>query len=195
MNDNAMERNRILKTMNECNILTLAPHLQDQIADKLLGEGFTAITVATLWREAKRTCETVKSASKTVVSLLRQPAESITRAIGNCKPEVAPGEANWRHGDSEPIDHERACRIAFCRVVADRVPRDVVAKDLGVPIDDIDSMVNLGREMQTTIIPKTKAVKSETDYAKEHTASVVRFRESMARIKGGGRAEDSASHA
>lgn len=182
-----IEKQRLLRTFTECRILNLSPDGQSQLADKLIGEGFTAISVATLWREACQSCDDTKSATKTVVALLRKDAETIRKALGNCRADMAPGEVNWRHKQEEPIDHERASRMAYCRVVCDLVNKEIVAEELNVGVGELDAMIALGRELQTTIIKpgtKTKAEheqieKDARERMANHREAVLKFRQSM----------------
>lgn len=80
--------------------------------------------------------------------------------------------------DAKKWEHDRACRIAYCRVRADRRSVAAVADELGVPAADVPAMVERGAALQASpiISPKSgKACRQVDRDDQEHAARVKRF--------------------
>jgi hypothetical protein len=91
--------------------------------------------------------------------------------------EAAPRRDGAAATPPEPWDHDRQCRVAWCRVHGDRQPRVLVARELGVTEVTLGVMLARGEKLSTSALeqkPKPKVVEEETQDER-----IKRFRELM----------------
>lgn len=92
--------------------------------------------------------------------------------------------------EAEPWDHDRMCRVAWCRVQGDRQPAAVVARDLGVSETTLGVMLERGRTLSLSpmVEGKKKLGKKQIAEGMGYAAEDDRrkaFREQMARARQG----------
>lgn len=95
------------------------------------------------------------------------------RTAHNIGPAPGPMEGETR----ESWDHDRRCRAAYCRVVADRRTSEEVAAELGVAATVLARMLERGKQLQASpCTPKSgKAEKQIDKDDAEHAKQVSRF--------------------
>lgn len=139
------------------------PAKRSELAGYLLGEGVTADQVEALGAHCEKTVEGEASVARVLVSLLTSPAKRNARlddlgvvvaaqAARAAKADSAPGDRPWTPSPlpgepQEAYERDRACRLAYCAVAADRRSPESVARDLGVSIDELQSMLARGRAL------------------------------------------------
>lgn len=65
----------------------------------------------------------------------------------------------------EPWDHDRQCRVAWCRVHGDRVPVAAVAREMGVSEATLGAMLDRGRVLSQSAVVVHPPTKVESDRA------------------------------
>jgi hypothetical protein len=175
------------------------PDKRAALAGKLLGEGVTADQVEALGVHCEKTVEGEAAAARVLTALLGDPtkrtarladlgivdaakarrAAEVDRPFGDrpYSPSPLPGE------DPAAYERERACRMAYCAVVADRRAPEAVARDFGVTVDELQAMVDRGRALADSPLTATKApamsLHAAAEQQKESDARRLEFRRQM----------------
>jgi hypothetical protein len=142
------------------------PLERHQLAMKLLDEGFADADLAMVAQHVEQTVDAA-GAGAVLASLLNGNPEALRARIVDVKrfaaakaqrnaptPQPYPGEVDHQHITPEDsarfarLDEARQARMAYCRAIADRVDRDTVAKEIGVPVALLDGLIQKGFEMQ-----------------------------------------------
>lgn len=168
-----------------------------KLAATLVSEAVTPDDVALIADQITRSTDAQANRPAIILAVLADPAaraDRITqlrrqaelRAAAKAEPRFGdkpaaiaplPGE------DAKKWAYDRNCRIAYCRVVADRRSAAEVATELGVPAADLPAMIERGLALQEpSVTPKSGKVcrKLQHDDA-EHAARVKRFVEAYKR--------------
>lgn len=178
------------------------PEQRAELARRMLHEGVSAEDVGLLAGHCIGTVSGgAAAAARVLVSLLTDPAKrdarlSDLRAVQGAKQRRkaetsrAPGDAPTRpfagptEGEDPKVwDHDRMCRIAFCRVVKDHRSREHVARELGVSPTTIGVMIDRGREISRSPLLKPGAkpatIASAEKGEREQNERRLEFRERM----------------
>jgi hypothetical protein len=177
MMNQPVDRDRLINTLNDCGILALAPTKQDQLADKLMAEGFTPERIAKAWRICKYGSGNNREASAALTALLREPKDKIERVLlKGREADPYPGAAQMRSAPQErrpETDKIRACRMAYALVVADRKTHAQAAWEIGCEVEDIPILLERWTELVT---PDVVSAKKQTTDPQEHNRRIQEFR-------------------
>ncbi len=87
--------------------------------------------------------------------------------------------------EQEPWDHDRQCRIAWCRVNGDRAPVAFVARELGVSETTLGVMLERGRAISVSPLLEGKPRPKKPALVMSEDDLRAQFREQMARARAG----------
>lgn len=148
------------------------PDEREALARLLLGAGVPPSDVAALAQHCRDTVVGTAAAARVLVSLLidhrkRDDRLADLRRVAEAKARRAPeparpfGDAPYVPGptEGEPRevwDHDRQCRVAWCRVNGDRAKPGTVAADLGVSLATLGTMLDRGRTLCTSPLTKVE---------------------------------------
>jgi hypothetical protein len=133
-----------------------------QLAMQLASDGFTDADVLLVAQHVEQTVDAA-GAGAVLASLLNGSPAALRDRVADVKrfadakakrdtptSKPYPGGIDHRHGgdDFAKQDDARQARMAYCRVIADRVDPEAVAKELGVSRAILDGLVQRGFEMQ-----------------------------------------------
>lgn len=114
-------------------------------------------------------------------------------ARGQRKDGRAPGDAKHVPGPTqgetqEAWEHDRMCRIAWCRVHGDHRSREEVARELGVSVTTLGTMLDRGRVLSASPIVPTSTVAPTSPAAaqREERATEQRVQEWRGRMRADG---------
>lgn len=82
----------------------------------------------------------------------------------------------------EPWDHDRMCRVAWCRVNGDKRSREEVAAELGVSVTTLGTMLDRGRALSAPLEPL--AGRKLSDVRRDEEAAAAKLREFVAANRG-----------
>lgn len=78
---------------------------------------------------------------------------SASKASRDATPSRQFGESLWKKPFADDVDaaweHDRMCRVVYCRVVSDRRSKEEVAQELGIKVGTIGAMLDRGRLLQS----------------------------------------------
>jgi hypothetical protein len=167
---------RIVSTLNDSGVFAMSPSKQDELADKLLGEGLTPEQIAKLYRISRRHNRSELDVASSLAKLLQQPKAEIERVLlKGREADPYPGAAQMRSAPQEwrpETNKVRACRMAYALVVADRKTHAQAAWEIGCEVEDIPILLERGTELVT---PDVNAKKPTTD-PREHERRIQEFR-------------------
>lgn len=89
---------------------------------------------------------------------------------------------------SEPWDHDRMCRAAWCRVHGDRAPRELVMREMGIKPGMLEAMLARGEQLSRSPLVERAVPPAEVrklDQAEEQRRREFRERMHAARARAG----------
>lgn len=171
------------------------------LAKLLEANGITPDDVAMLALHCRSTVDGEPGARRVLASILADPEKARVRlddlraihALRAARQNRGFGDKPTTPGPTEgetkeAWEHDRMCRIAWCRTHGDRAPVELVAKELGVSETTLRIMVDRGRVLSTSPLldgvekPTRKMVAEGLGTAEEDERRK-QFREMMRRAK------------
>lgn len=135
------------------------------LARLLLKAGVSTDDVALLAAHCRETVREPGAAPRVLAALLVDHAKRDERLADLRAVAAVKATRNRAFGDAKtepgrPLEEEpaawqavRNAAIAFCRVVTDRAPRETVAAELGVSLDQLDQLVERERRQRGVVKP------------------------------------------
>ena len=155
------------------------PQKRRELAGDLISRGVLVSEAEALIAHCVGTCSP-PATTKVLVSILEDEAKCRSRLADLRAVEEARGRRRRAFGDKpsqiaplpgedqEVWDHDRQCRIAYCRVVADRRSVQEIATELAVSVTTCKVMVERGRTLQVGPgLPAPDAKVFDTDAEQE----------------------------
>lgn len=135
------------------------PQERRALAGSLVSRGVLVEEAEALIEHCRATCSP-PAAPRVIASILADDAKCASRVADLRVVQEAKKRRNRAFGDApvklgplpgeepEVWEHDRQCRIAYCRAISDRRPIKEVAAELGVSVTTAKVMVDRGRVLQ-----------------------------------------------